>query len=235
MNIQQKSEAAFVDGAVSGREGANAKTAFQCGKVEKGNSQKNDKKEKSQRTKEKLFRPYKVKDIVFLAVIAAVMLVTSMVMPLVAHVPIFGVIQIVLGLQFSIFPAIALMKVRKPGALLFVSVFSGIILVFVNTIMFFCLIACALIAEAIALLFFNGYRSDGACFTAAALYLPLTLPFLYVWYKIIGGADTVASYANSSPVVTALMSLAVIALCGIGSLIGVKISRELKKSGIMKK
>ena len=76
----------------------------------------------------RIFKPISTKDIVFLAIISAITLVTSAVMPLVAHVPVFGIIQIVLGLQFSIFPAIGLMKVRKPGAMLFVAIFSGIVL-----------------------------------------------------------------------------------------------------------
>lgn len=95
----------------------------------------------------KIFKPFTAKDIVFLAIISAITLVTSAVMPLVAHVPVFGIIQIVLGLQFSIFPAIGLMKVRKVGAMLFISVFSGIVLVFMNPIMFLCLVICALISN----------------------------------------------------------------------------------------
>lgn len=183
----------------------------------------------------KLFQKYKVKDIVFLAIVSAVTLVTSAVMPLVAHVPIFGIIQIVLGIQFSMFPAIGLMKVRKPGSLLFIAVFSGIVLVFMNQIMFFCLALCAILAEAVTLIIFKSYEKDAACFMAGALYLPLSLPFLYVWYRIVGGTDTVASYANEKPLLAVIMSIAVIALCSLGSFLGVKISKELEKSGALKK
>lgn len=183
----------------------------------------------------KIFKPFTAKDIVFLAIISAITLVTSAVMPLVAHVPVFGIIQIVLGLQFSIFPAIGLMKVRKVGAMLFISVFSGIVLVFMNPIMFLCLVICALISECLSLIIFKGYKKDAACFLTAWLYLPLSLPFLYLWYQLIGGNDTVASYANSNIWLTIVMSLCVVVLCAIGSLIGVKIGRELRKSGALKK
>lgn len=183
----------------------------------------------------KLFQAFKAKDIVFLAIISAVTLVTSSIMPLVAHVPVFGIIQVCLGIQFSLFPAIGLMKVRKPGALLFVSVFSGIVLVFMNTIMFACLVICAVLCEVLTILIFRGYEKDRACFFCSALYLPLSLPFLYVWYQIIGGEDTVAAYANSNPGLAVGMSIVVVAICCLGAFLGVKISRELRKAGALKK
>ena len=62
----------------------------------------------------KIFRKYKIKDIVFLAIMAACMLVTGAIMPLVGNIPVFGIIQVCLGLQFSVFPVIGMMKVRKP-------------------------------------------------------------------------------------------------------------------------
>ena len=65
----------------------------------------------------KIFQKFKIKDIVFLAIMAACMLVTGAIMPLVGQIPVFGIIQVCLGLQFSIFPVIGMMKVRKPGAL----------------------------------------------------------------------------------------------------------------------
>lgn len=65
----------------------------------------------------KMFRRFKIKDIVFLAIITACTFITSVVMPFIKDVPVFGIIQICLGLQFSIFPVIGLMKIRKAGAL----------------------------------------------------------------------------------------------------------------------
>ncbi|MCD8086945.1 MAG: hypothetical protein LUF28_11685 [Clostridiales bacterium] len=179
------------------------------------------------------FLGFQTKDIVFLAVLSAVILVTSSFMPLLLHIPVFGIIQIGLGLQFSLFPAIGLAKVRKPLSLVFMSICSGVVLLFMNTVMFLCLLVCALIAEGVALLIFKSYEKDGACFLACALYFPLSLPFLYVWYQIMGG--TVLAYVNSVWWVTALMSIAVVALCCLGSYLGLRICRELKKSGVLKK
>lgn len=188
--------------------------------------------------KKKLFQKFTVKDIVFLAIISAVTLVTSAVMPLVVAVPVFGIIQAALGFQFSVFPAIGVMKVRKPGSVVFVAIFSGIVLVFMNPVMFACLALCAVLAEAVSLAIFKGYEKDAACFISSALYLPLSLPFLHLWYKVIGIGDSgeaVKALVNPKPPAAALMSLAVIAICCLGAFVGVKISKELRKSGALKK
>lgn len=78
----------------------------------------------------KIFRKYKIKDIVFLAIITACTLVTGAIMPLLTSVPLFGIIQLGLGIQFSLFPVIGMMKVRKPFALVLQSIFISIFLVF---------------------------------------------------------------------------------------------------------
>ena len=188
----------------------------------------------------KIFRKYRIKDIVFLAIMAACMLVTGAIMPLVGQIPVFGIIQVCLGLQFSIFPVIGMMKVRKPGALLFMSLCCGVVLVFMNTVMFVCILICAVIAEALVLAIFRGYKKDASCLFAGTLYFPLTLPFLYIYYKFLyswpgGEGEAVNVFVGSSAGVAVGMSIAVLAICFVGALIGVIISRELKKSGVMKR
>ena len=188
----------------------------------------------------KMFRKYKIKDIVFLAIMAACMLVTGAIMPLAAQVPVFGIIQVCLGLQFSIFPVIGMMKVRKPGALLFMSLCCGVVLVFMNAVMFVCLLSCAVIAEGIVLLIFRGYKKDGACLLAGTIYFPVTLPFLYIYYRFMYSwtgeeGQAVNAFLGSSAGMAGGMSIAVLAICFIGALVGLFISQELRKSGVMKK
>ncbi len=190
--------------------------------------------------KNKMFRKYKIKDIVFLAIMAACMLVTGAIMPLAAQVPVFGIIQVCLGLQFSIFPVIGMMKVRKPGALLFMSLCCGVVLVFMNAVMFVCLLICAVIAEGLVLLIFRGYKKDGACLLAGTVYFPVTLPFLYIYYRFMYSwtgeeGQAVNAFLGSSAGMAVGMSIAVLAICFIGALVGLFISQELRKSGVMKK
>ena len=60
----------------------------------------------------KIFRKYKIKDIVFLAIMAACMLVTGAIMPLVGNIPVFGIVQVWLGLLFSFFAVFGMMMGR---------------------------------------------------------------------------------------------------------------------------
>lgn len=187
----------------------------------------------------RLLHKYKISDIVFLAIITASTLVTGAIMPLLVNVPLFGIIQLGLGIQFSVFPVIGMMKVRKPFALLLQSIFISIFLVFMFSPMIL-LIACAFIIELITLLFFRGYKSDWACVFAGTLYMPMTIPLLYMYYNVfysVNGEEnaTVTMYIGSNNVGLIIgITIAVIAVCFIGSLIGMIIARELKKAGKLK-
>ena len=193
-----------------------------------------------EKVEEKKSNKFKIKDIVFLAIITACTLVTGAIMPLLVNVPLFGIIQLGLGLQFSIFPVIGMMKVRKPGALIFMAVFISLFLVFMFPPMVL-IILCALVAEGIVLLIFRGYKNDWACVTAGTLYMPLTIPLLYMYYNVfytVKGDEkqAVSMFIGSSNVGVAVgISIAVIALCFVGSVVGMLISRELRKAGVLKK
>ena len=186
-----------------------------------------------------VFKKYKIRDIVFLAVITACTLVTGAIMPLLVNVPLFGIIQLGLGLQFSLFPVIGIMKVRKPFALILQSVFISVFLVFMFPPMVL-ITVCALFAEALALLIFRGYKNDWACVFAGTLYMPLTIPLLYMYYNVfysVSGTEKAAVsmfIGGGNAGVIAGITVAVIAVCFIGSLIGMIIARELKKAGKLK-
>lgn len=188
----------------------------------------------------KIFKKYKIKDIVFLAIITACTLITGAVMPLLVNIPLFGIVQLGLGLQFSVFPVIGMMKVRKPGALLLQSIFISVFLIFMFPPMAL-ITVCALIAEAVVLLFFRGYRSDWACVVAGTLYMPLTLPLMWLYYNTfytVTGSEKAATslfLGGTNPGVVVGISVAAVALCFAGSVIGMLIARELKKAGVLKK
>lgn len=199
----------------------------------------NEAQAKLQTKKNKIFHKYKISDIVFLAIITACTLVTGAIMPLLVNVPLFGIIQLGLGIQFSLFPVIGMMKVRKPFALLLQSMFISIFLVFMFPPMIL-LIACALVIELLTLLFFRGYKSDWACVFAGTLYMPMTIPLLYMYYNVfysVSGEENAAvtMFIGSNNVGLIIgITLAVIVVCFIGSIIGMFIARELKKAGKLK-
>lgn len=190
-------------------------------------------------TKRRVFQKYSIRDIVFLAIITCCTLVTGAIMPLLVNVPLFGIIQLGLGIQFSLFPVIGMMKVRKPFALLLQSVFISIFLVFMFPPMVL-IIVCALVAEALTLLIFRGYNSDWACVFAGTLYMPLTLPLLYMYYNVfytVSGEEkaAVSMFIGGGNVGLIIgITIAVIAVCFVGSLVGMIIARELKKAGKLK-
>ncbi len=190
--------------------------------------------------KDKFFKKYKIRDIVFLAIMTACTLVLSAFMPLLVNVPCYGIIQMGLGLQFSIFPVIGMMKVRKPGCLFFQSAVLAIFLVFMFPPMAF-IAVCGLLAEVIALLIFRGYESDWSCVVAGTIYMPLSLPFMHLYYNFMYTVDGTENAAvsmyisgNASGGVMAGITIAVVAICFVGSLIGMFIARELRKAGVLK-
>lgn len=189
--------------------------------------------------KDKVFQKYSIRDIVFLAIITACTLVTGAIMPLLVNVPLFGIIELGLGVQFSLFPVIGMMKVRKPFALLLQSVFISIFLVFMFPPMVL-IIVCAIVAEALTLLIFRGYKNDWACVFAGTLYMPLTIPLLYMYYNVfytVSGEEkqAVSMFIGGGDVGVIIgITIAVIAVCFVGSIIGMIIARELKKAGKLK-
>lgn len=215
----------------------NAEEENQANKVEISPKKDIATEEKSDR---KFFKKYKIKDIVFLAIITACTLITGSVMPLLVNVPLFGVVQLGIGLQFSIFPVIGMMKVRKPGALLLQSIFIAMILVFMFPPMAM-IVLCGLIAETLSLLIFRSYKNDWACVLAGTLYMPMTLPLLYLYYNVfytVTGGEKAAMrmfIGGGNAGIAVGISIGVLALCFVGAVVGMLISRELKKAGALKK
>lgn len=188
----------------------------------------------------KIFQKYKIKDIVFLAIITSCTLVTGAIMPLLVNIPLFGIIQLGLALQFSVFPVIGMMKVRKVGSLLFMSIFISCFLIFMFPPMAL-LMLCALIVEILVVLIFKGYKNDWACVLAGTLYMPMTVPFLYMYYNVfysVSGDEKKAVsmfLGGTHSGVIIGMTIAIVALCFVGSVVGMLIGRELRKAGVLKK
>ena len=183
------------------------------------------------------FQKIQIKDVVFLAIMSAVALATCAVMPLVISLQplIFGISQLVTALQIGVFFAIGLYKVRKPGSLLIMALMMGLIQLMMSPPMFLSSVLNGVLIELIVLLF-RGYEKDGAVFVAAMLHTPLSLPFNYLYNRLIKGADSpLAAVADRAPLAAVGMTLAVVAVSALGALIGIKIARELKKSGVLKK
>lgn len=185
--------------------------------------------------KTKVFQKMTVKDVVFLAILSAVATCTAAVMAVVSQIHIFGLAQLVTALQFSLFPAVALMKVRKVGSILFFAVFTGIVELFMAPVMFFSSILTGLLLEVLAVLIFKGYQSDRAVFFASWLFIPLTLPFNLIYYICFAGDMFQQFFGQGLQMAAVACVLAAVAVSTLGAFLGIKISRELQKAGVLKR
>ena len=167
------------------------------------------------------FQKFQIKDVVFLAIMSAVAQATCGVMQLVISLQplLFGISELVTELQIGVFFAIGLYKVRKPGSLLIMALMMGLIQLMMSPPMFLSSVLNGILIELIVL-----------------LHTPLSLPFNYLYNRLVKGADSpLAAVADRAPLATVGMTLAVVAVSALGALIGIKIARELKKSGVLKK
>lgn len=181
----------------------------------------------------KIFKKFQVKDFVFLAVLSAAMtLCGGITMPLVMHTTVFGLRNMAAAPIYSIFVAIGLMKVRKPGALTIIGLFSGAPLIFFSTVMFFNNFVSAIIAELIILLIFRGYQKKVSVFVTTGIYMPFSLPISVLFSLWLNGQSYEQLTAN--PKISVLTSIGTIALAFLGAAIGMKIAAELQKAGKLK-
>lgn len=181
----------------------------------------------------KIFKKFQVKDFVFLAVLSAAMtLCGGITMPLVMHTTVFGLRNMAAAPIYSIFVAIGLMKVRKPGALTIIGLFSGAPLIFFSTVMFFNNFVSAIIAELIMLLIFRGYQKKVSVFVTTGICMPFSLPISVLFSLWLNGQSYDQLTAN--PKISVLTSIGTIALAFLGAAIGMKIAAELQKAGKLK-
>ena len=181
----------------------------------------------------KIFKKFQVKDFVFLAVLSAAMtLCGGITMPLVMHTTVFGLRNMAAAPIYSIFVAIGLMKIRKPGALTIIGLFSGAPLIFFSTVMFFNNFVSAIIAELIMLLIFRGYQKKVSVFVTTGIYMPFSLPISVLFSLWLNGQSYAQLTAN--PKISVLTSIGTIILAFLGAAIGMKIAAELQKAGKLK-
>jgi hypothetical protein len=172
---------------------------------------------------------FKIKDIVFLAIMAALLFLCSAVaMPLMS-ISLFGLRNMATAVFYGAFVTLALMKVRKPGALTLLGFFNSVILLMMSPVMFITNTVSAFITELIALTIFKSYEGNRAIYLAASLMIPVTLPFTAVFSVIMNGVSFSQVIGDSLFVI--LTCLGTVLLSILGAFIGSKIGKELKKAG----
>jgi len=177
-----------------------------------------------------MFKKFKVRDVIFLAVLAAVnTLFGGLAMP-VMRSEIFGLQTLVTCAFYALFGVVAIMKVRKIGTLTIYGLFTGFPLLFMAPVMFFNNFIGGLLAEVIVLLLFRGYEKKAAVITGAALWMVLTVP-LSLPFSIWFNGSSYEHFVNTKAWQTVVIVLGVVALSILGAVIGMKIAGELQKAG----
>ncbi len=176
------------------------------------------------------FEKFKVKDVAFLAIMAALLILCAGVSMPVMSVPLFGLRNMVTAPFYGAFAAITLLKVRRPGALFILIFFNAVVLMMMSPMMFFVNIISAFLTEVIVVLIFKSYESDKAVIAAAGLLIPITLPFTAIMYIVMYG-QSLAETMSGSKALIALCCAGTVVLSFVGVAVGMKIGRELKKAG----
>ena len=172
---------------------------------------------------------FTVKDISFLAILAALLvLFSATTMPLMT-ITLYGLRNMANALFYGAFGMIALMKIRKPGALTLLCMFSSVILLLMSPVMFFNNTISAMLAELIALLIFRHYGKDKAKLVSAGLMIPMTLPMTIVFGMLIN-KQTFADIVDASWLIIPII-IGTLLLSFGGALLGKKIGIELRKAG----
>ena len=176
---------------------------------------------------------FTLRDVVFLAVIAACLLAIS-----------FIVVSLVIGLQFpgmhSLAPSpfygllltIALLKVRKPGALFVVAILTGLVMLMMAWVVFAVNVVAGTLAELIALAAFRSYQRNEAVLLAAGLYMPLTVLVGLGIGAVVGGPTIAQFLMNPWLIVPVLGATALLSF--IGAWAGLRLGQELRVAGVLR-
>lgn len=177
-----------------------------------------------------MFTKFSLKDISFIAVFSAVLLIVSgLIMPIVMFTQIFALRQLVAAPIFALFCTVALKKVPKLGTMTLIGLFTGGVLAFMSIAMLLNNLLAAVIVELLVIIFFRNYDKKASRIFAAAMYMPLSLPINLLANWALKNQSIASQLANWQSVI--LVSLATVALGFVGAYIGNRIAIELRKAG----
>ncbi|MFI3229509.1 MAG: hypothetical protein R3Y23_05030 [Bacillota bacterium] len=182
----------------------------------------------------KIFQKFELKEIVFIAILSAVLILTCSIMAFVADLTkvIFAIGQVATALQMSFFVTVGLIRVRKVGTVTLIMLFMGAIMVMMSPVMFLSNIFVLLLVELLAIVIFKGYKSDKACYMAGLIIAPLSIITPTVYNAIV--YPEIFEAITSNIYMAVGMSAVVVVFGFIGATVGLKVARELIKAGVLK-
>lgn len=178
-----------------------------------------------------LRRPwFELRDVVFAAVVAAGILIVGFItVPLVVHIPIPGIRNVVSAPLSAMLLTIGAARIQKRGALLLVLGLCSLVYLLISPVIPTFVLSAAIIAETLNALIFRGYTDKRArilCITT--LYTVMT-PLGTLWGALLLGGK----YRDSLTSVWFLLGTiaVVLVLSFLGALAGERIVEELRRAG----
>lgn len=177
-------------------------------------------------------KAFKLKDIVFIALLSVVLLLTSaIIMPIVMFTQVFALRNLFGAFFFGLFSMIALQRVPRLGTLTLIGFFTGAVLGFMSIIMLVNNLLGAIIAELLVLIFFRNYSTIKARYFAAIIYMPLTIPITLGANVVIKGVSLQEQLTQ--PWLNILLVVGTVLLSALAARLGKKIADELHKAGAL--
>lgn len=196
----------------------------------------NDKKSTDDLNDNRLFKKYKVKDIIFIVVASVAMLITCLDMPFIASIQIFGIGMLGIAFQVSFFQAVILAKIRKPGASFISAMLLGLFhIVFAPQMILFCFLS-GLLSELIGLLAFNNYKNYVSISFTSSLLVPLITGFNIAWHFMLTGYTQSMKdlyLENAQWWIPTLVIIGVFCLSILGATLGSLLMKKLYKKGVI--
>ena len=175
---------------------------------------------------------FTVKDIVFIALVSAAMLVVSfLTIPIVIAMPIPAITSMVFAPFAGLLMAIAMLKVRKIGTASLVSLLVGIILLFMSPVMFCFMVVGGIVTDAFAWAWKRGYTDSRMVIISCGFYT-LALILFSVAFSFVFVTKMSLPSLLQQPLLLLLIAAICFALGAIGALIGSKVWLEFDKAGI---
>ncbi|MDD4262695.1 MAG: hypothetical protein PHS89_11010 [Syntrophaceticus schinkii] len=171
---------------------------------------------------------FKLKDVVYMAITAAAMMVVSFfTVPLVVALPIPGIRTIVVAPFYGLLIALAVVKIKKVGTCTIVSTLCGLPLAFISPVILMFCVASGITADLVFFLLGRDALNRAKVSIVGGTYMGTMM----VYGELMGALilrDTPISAVLQNPLVLLLTFVLSAVLGALGSLLATRISKEFR-------
>lgn len=175
-----------------------------------------------------------LKQITFASIIAAAMIVVSLIaVPLVVAVPIPGIRNLVVAPFFGLLMALAIIRINHFFTITLVSFLTGAVQLFIGPVILVFLVTSGLIADICRFLFWRDHEKPRNVILSVGVYMAAMAP-LGAFFGVLMARETPIAEVLSAPGFMILAAILSGLLGCLGALLGVKIAGEFKHIFLVK-